>query len=98
MEVTSTTLAEDVASMMDKVAESQNVITKKYYEQCPKLITTLTEIIAQVKAGYTVSTGIGNVIFDEKDNIIYDIRGRKIKQITNPGVYIINGEKVYIGK
>ena len=98
VEVTSTTLAEDVAAMMDKVAESQAVITKKYYEQCPKLITALAEIVAKVKAGYTVSTGIGNVIFDEKDSVIYDIRGRKIKQITNSGFYIINGEKVYISK
>ena len=96
IEVTSETLAADVESMMAKVAQSQSVISKKYYEQCPALIDELTAIISKVKAGYTVSTGIGAVIYDEATAVIYDARGHKVKRITSPGIYIINGKKVYI--
>ena len=96
IEVTSETLAADVEAMMTKVAQSQSVISKKYYEQCPALIDELTAIISKVKAGYTVSTGIGAVIWDEETAVIYDARGHKVKRVTSPGIYIINGKKVYI--
>ena len=98
IEVTSETLAADVESMMAKVAESDNAITKKYYNLCPALIEELTDAIAAVKAGYTVSTGIGNIIVDGKDAVIYDIRGRRVKSVTSSGVYVIDGKKTYINK
>ena len=96
IEVTSETLAADVETMMEKVATSQNVISKKYYEQCTALIKELTSIITVVKAGYKISTDIDAVICDKENSVIYDVRGHSIKKITSPGVYIINGEKVYI--
>ena len=96
IEVTSETLVADVENMMAKVAVSQNVISKKYYEQCPALIKELYYIIAKVKSGYTISTGINGVVCDHENTVVYDIRGRKIKNITSPGIYIINGKKVYI--
>ena len=96
IEVTSETLTADVEAMMAKVTQSQSVISKKYYEQCPALIDELTAIISKVKAGYTVSTGIGAVIWDEETAVIYDARGHKVKRVTSPGIYIINGKKVYI--
>ncbi len=96
IEVISETLADDVTTMMQLVAESENVISKKYYNECPALIEKLTAIIAVVNSGYTVSTGIGDVLFDEETSVIYDVRGRKVNNITSSGIYIIDGKKVYI--
>ena len=96
VEVLSTTLAADVDSMMSLVGESEDIIAKKYYECCPKLATALSSVIAAVKAGYTVGTGIGGINSDSQDGKIYDIRGRRIDRITHPGVYIIDGKKIYI--
>ncbi|MBQ5663762.1 MAG: hypothetical protein IIV19_04945, partial [Bacteroidaceae bacterium] len=96
VEVTSETLAADVDSMMTLVNNSQNVISEKYYEQCPALIDKLTAIITAVKAGYTIPTSINGVISDEEDAVIYDSRGRKVKNISSSGVYIINGKKTYV--
>ena len=96
VEVTSETLAADVDSMMTLVNNSQNVISEKYYEQCPALIENLTAIIAKVQAGYTIPTGINGVISDEDNAVIYDARGRKVKNISSSGVYIINGKKTYV--
>ena len=96
VEVTSATLATDVESMMAKVAVSQNVVENKSYEKCPALIDELTAIITTVKAGYTIPTGINGIIFDEKDAVVYDSRGRRVDKITTPGVYIVNGKKMYI--
>lgn len=96
IEVKSEALAANVENMMAKVATSQNVILKKYYEQCPALIKELASLITKVKAGYTISTAIGGVVCDEENVVIYDIRGRSIKKVTYPGIYIINGKKVYI--
>ena len=93
VEVLSTTLAADVDSMMALVSESKDVIAKKYYECCPGLATSLSSAIATVKAGFTVGTGIGDIHTDIENIKIYDIRGRRIKQITESGVYIINGKK-----
>ena len=96
--VISATLVEDFEAMMDKAFEAQAIVDKKYYEQCPAYIATLTEMIATVKAGYTLASGIGSITSDEKDAVVYDIRGRKRTSASGPGIYIINGKKVYIGK
>ena len=84
--------------MMNLVALSQNTIANKLYEKCPAFIDNLTAIIATVKGGYTIPTGINGVIFEEKDAVIYDSRGRKVNKITTSGVYIVNGKKMYINK
>ncbi len=96
IEIVSETLAADVDSMMQLVAESENVISKKYYNECPALIEKLTAVISVVKSGYTVSTGINGVVYDEESAVIYDARGRRVKNITSSGVYIVNGKKVYV--
>ena len=45
------------------------------------------------------TTGIDGVEADKVANSeIYDLAGRKIKKITTPGIYIINGKKVTLGK
>ncbi len=94
--VSSQTLTADIDAMMAKVATSQNVIEKKYYEKCPALIDELTALIATVKGGYSVITGINGVNADEQNAVIYDSRGRKVKRVTLPGIYIVNGKKMYI--
>lgn len=96
IEITSATLAADVESMMAKVAESQDAITKRYFNLCPALIDELSALITTVKKGYTVNTGIDVIEADGKDAVIYDIRGRRIKRITSSGVYIIDGKRSYI--
>ena len=98
IEVISETLAADVETMMAMVAEAQVVVDNKYYDKCPALIDELTAIIATVNAGYTVSTGIGEVTFDDAAIVIYDARGRRVKKITSAGVYIVNGKKMYVNK
>ena len=43
------------------------------------------------------STGIENVKGeDAKSNGVYDLSGRKLEQITVPGLYIVNGKKVLV--
>ena len=39
------------------------------------------------------ATAIENVECEEKETVIYDLQGRRIKEITAPGIYIINGKK-----
>jgi hypothetical protein len=30
------------------------------------------------------------------DNVIYDLRGRRVQSLDRPGLYIVNGKKVAI--
>ena len=41
------------------------------------------------------STAIEEIAI-EKDSTIYDLQGRRIEKITQPGIYIINGKKILI--
>ena len=43
-------------------------------------------------------TGIEDIRVDSTDGAVtvYDLQGRKLKSITKPGFYIVNGEKVYV--
>ena len=95
VEVLSETLAADIESMMSLAAESKEITANKVYARCPEYITKMTDIIAVVKAGYTINTGISDITSEGNEGKIYDIRGRKIDKITRPGIYIIDGKKVY---
>ena len=44
----------------------------------------------------TNSTGVEEVETDGGDKVIYDISGRKLSEITKPGLYIVNGKKVIV--
>ena len=46
------------------------------------------------------TTDITNINIDEesKESTIYDLTGRRLKNITTGGFYIVNGKKVYINK
>ena len=37
-------------------------------------------------------TGIGESPRAEADNTIYNLQGHKLKEVTSPGIYIINGK------
>ena len=41
-------------------------------------------------------TAIENVNVETANNVIYDITGRRVKEITNAGIYIINGKKTFV--
>ena len=41
-------------------------------------------------------TAIENVNVETANNAIYDITGRRVKEITNAGIYIINGKKTFV--
>ena len=46
--------------------------------------------------GSSITTGIDNVEGENSVNVIYDLTGRKIENITKAGIYIINGKKVLV--
>ncbi len=49
------------------------------------------------KSNVEVSTSIIEIESDAKsENAIYDLRGNKLSKIVVPGIYIINGEKVFV--
>ena len=39
------------------------------------------------------TTGIENVEVENASNVIYDLTGRRVEEITAPGIYIVNGVK-----
>ena len=41
-------------------------------------------------------TAIENVECEETETVIYDLQGRRIKEITAPGIYVINGKKTIV--
>ena len=45
-----------------------------------------------------ITTAIEESVKDESENaeVIYDLQGRRIKEITAPGIYIIGGKKVLV--
>ena len=42
------------------------------------------------------NTGIDEVTSDSEKSIIYDLTGRRIDEITAPGIYIVNGKKILV--
>ena len=45
----------------------------------------------------TEPTGIENDVDAEvEEDVIYDLSGRRIVEITKSGIYIVNGKKIYV--
>lgn len=62
---------------------------EKYFQQAGLKNPTAYE--------FTGGTGIEDVILGETaTKVIFDITGRRIDHITNPGIYIVNGKKVLV--
>ena len=56
----------------------------------------LGQIINVVFGDEKAVTSIENIAVENEANVIYDITGRKVKEITNAGIYIVNGKKVFV--
>jgi hypothetical protein len=41
-------------------------------------------------------TSISNIAVENEATVIYDITGRRVNEITNAGIYIVNGKKVFV--
>ena len=64
---------------------------------------TLNEVVISNSRGANVMAVNGNVTCvsevvgeDVEEEGIYDLAGRKLKQISSPGVYIVNGKKTFV--
>ena len=64
---------------------------------------TLNEVVISNSRGANVMAVSGNVTCvsevvgeDVEEEGIYDLAGRKLKQISSPGVYIVNGKKTFV--
>ena len=42
------------------------------------------------------TTGVENVEVENASNVIYDLTGRRVEEITAPGIYIVGGKKVLV--
>ena len=45
---------------------------------------------------YAISSGIESITPENGSIDMYDITGRKLKEISVPGIYIVNGRKVLV--
>ena len=82
-------------SFSDKSSDATNILGVN----SDKSATTLGAIDtnSQWKVVMVVdNTGIDEITSDSEENLIYDLTGRRIEEITPPGIYIINGKKVLV--
>ena len=42
------------------------------------------------------TTGVENVVVETEVKTIFDLTGRRVEEITAPGIYIVNGKKVFV--
>lgn len=42
------------------------------------------------------TTKVSSVEGGERDHVIYDMAGRVVKSISSPGIYIVNGKKIFV--
>ena len=56
----------------------------------------LGQIINVVFGDENSVTSISNIAVENAENVIYDITGRRVNEITEAGIYIVNGKKVLV--
>ena len=56
----------------------------------------LGQVINVVFGDENSVTSISNIAVENAENVIYDITGRRVNEITEAGIYIVNGKKVLV--
>jgi hypothetical protein len=56
----------------------------------------LGQVINVVFGDENSVTNISNIAVENAENVIYDITGRRVNEITEAGIYIVNGKKVLV--
>lgn len=72
---------------------------KKYLDDKTSISPSECSVNADRRLHYTVdndkATGIDEVTTDsDKSTVIYDLMGRRVQDMSRPGIYIVNGKKV----
>ena len=57
---------------------------------------TLAQIKAAMDTAEEIITDVDGIESETKEDVIYDLSGRKIERITQPGIYIKNGKKILV--
>lgn len=56
----------------------------------------LGQVINVVFGDEKAVTSIENIAVENNETVIYDITGRRVNEIRNAGIYIVNGKKVFV--
>ena len=91
-------LPEYVSQLVAEIATAEALLATRPAVMYPDQTKRLNEAIMLVKASYNIPTGIEDITTDEatSNQAIYDINGRRVKEITPGAIYIVNGKKVRI--
>ena len=90
------TIAEDENSTATIVSEGLTLVYDTVAGVFKVTESVSDEMVLPTLYG-TQATCIENVITNgEAIESIYDLNGRKIEEITQPGIYIVNGKKVFV--
>ena len=74
-------------------ASEQNSNIQYVYNDANDINLIATWSLVEIE---TEATAIENVNVEIANDVIYDITGRRVKEITNAGIYIINGKKTFV--
>ena len=72
---------------------------KKYLDDKTSVSASACKVNPDSRIHFTVNndkvTGIKEVSSDtNRPTVIYDLMGRRVQEMTRPGIYIVNGKKV----
>lgn len=98
VEATNSKLPEYVSQLIAETAVAETLLATRPAVMYPEQTKRLNEVIALVKASYSIPTGIEDITADDAigNNAIYDINGRRVKEVKPGAIYIVNGKKVRI--
>ena len=78
-----------------RVMMTLEILDEDYYINSTASLSVGSRVVGEENEDGT--TTIYDVFVDrENDGTIYDLQGRKVLEITEPGIYIINGKKVLV--
>ena len=66
---------------------------KVYYEYKPSTVAGASAF----RFRFNDATGIDELMIDE-EFVAYDLYGRRLTEVVTPGIYIVNGKKVYVSE